>query len=82
MRICEQLTCNPEPYGSGLFSMARVLVALDGNRTRAIKLALRAREILGQAPNAFVKELKDVSTWLQKHAEEKLAKRFTKDNPR
>ena len=65
--LCETKTCEPEPYGRGLFGLFRALVATGGEKERAIKLAQQAREIFGKTPKRFKKEIEEVDAWLKKH---------------
>lgn len=65
LRICKKMTCQPEPYGQGLFALARVLATTGGNHQRVIRLAKQAREEFGKA--AYLKkEQEAIDAWMKK----------------
>ena len=72
--LCEQKSCDSEPHGHSLFNLARSLVATDGDKDRAIKLAKKAQTIFEKTPKAFGNELVDVDVWLKKHDQSHLKK--------
>lgn len=65
--ICAGKTCYPVSYGTGLFDLARALIATGGNTQRATKLTKQARQIFNETPKKFKRELEEVDAWLKKH---------------
>lgn len=74
LKICQKKTYEKEVKGFALFGLARSLAATKGGKGRAINLEKQAREIFGETPKAFDKELKEVDTWLQEHMQRKLVR--------
>ena len=46
--ICRNQSCEAEPHGHGLFGLAQALLATNGEKHQAIKLAKQAREVFGK----------------------------------
>ena len=67
--ILQKKTFYPVPHGRGLLGLARALVATNGDKDRAIKLAKQAREMFGKAPY-LKKNLEEVKVWLQERGVE------------
>ena len=71
MTICDKKTCDLEPHGLIVSLLARALVATNGGKNRALKLAKQARVVYGKNPTRFRKELEELDAWLKKHDEDK-----------
>ena len=65
--LCTKKTCQQVQQGVSLFSLAQALVAIRGDRKRAIKLPKQSHEVFLQNPKAFSKKLEEVDAWLKKH---------------
>ena len=65
--LCEKKICDQEPNGTARYYLARALVAISGDKQRAINLSKQARSILGKTPKKFKKELEEVDVWMRKY---------------
>ena len=66
VQVCETKICQPEPKSRGLFSLARALIATGGDKMRAIRLAIQARDAFENKPKAYLKDIEEINGWLEK----------------